>query len=147
VWPPGIGRPPVTIRSAPGPVISGLMVRHSSSSRPAPASCASRCGPPSQETRWRPRSASASTAAFISTLASPATITSAFRAAAASRRPGMADEVVMMIVRACGKVPAISALSRSRSSSRVTTAIGGDGGRPSRSQAQRTPSDSGRTGA
>jgi len=52
----------------------------------------------------------------------------------------------MMIVLACGRVPAISALSRSRSSARVTTAIGADGGRPSRSQAQRSPSDSGRTG-
>ena len=89
-----------TIRPAPGPASSGLTVRHSSSSRPALASWASRCGPPSQEIRWCPRSASASTAAVRSTLASPATITSAVRAAAA-RRPGGADSVVMTMVRAC----------------------------------------------
>ena len=65
---------------APGPAISGPMVRHSSSSRPASASWASRRGPPSASIRRWPRSASASTAAVRSTVSWPAMMTSAYRA-------------------------------------------------------------------
>ncbi len=82
----------------------------------------------------------------MSTLVSPATTTSAVRAAAARRSAG-AESVVMMMLLACSGAAATSALSRSRSRVRVTTAIGADGARPFRSHAQRSPSDSGRTGA
>jgi DNA-binding NarL/FixJ family response regulator len=50
--PPGSDVLPSRIRPGPGPPSSGLMVRHSSSSRPPSASSASRCGPPSVSTRW-----------------------------------------------------------------------------------------------
>ena len=106
----------------------------------------SRYGPPSVRMHRWPRPASAPTAARISTLSRPATMTSAPAAAAAARRAGGAASVVITMVRACAGDAASSGLAGSRSSLRLTTAIGGDGARPSRSQAQRTPSVRGRTG-
>src|SRR5262249_59308846 len=65
---------------------------------------------------------------------------------AAARRSAGAASVVMTMVLPLGGESASSGLARSRSSARVTTAIGAEGVRPSRNQAQRSPSDSGRTG-
>ena len=59
----------------------------------------SRYGPPSVRIRRWPRPASAPTAATMSTLSRPATMTSAV-AATAARRSGGAASVVMTIVRA-----------------------------------------------
>jgi DNA-binding NarL/FixJ family response regulator len=126
---------PATIRCGPGPASSGPIVRHSSSTRPASTSRASRCGPPSASIRRWPRSASAATAVFRSTVSSPATMTSAFGSSAARISRG-AWAVVMTMVRASGGAPAMSGLAGSRSSRAVITAIGGVGARPDRRPVQ-----------
>jgi hypothetical protein len=110
----------------------GLTVRQSSSTMPAVVSWPSRRGPPSVRIRLKPIPASAETTAAGSARSVPAITTSAFSAARALRSAG-ALSVVITIVRACAGAPVNSAPDRSRSSSLVTTAIGGDGGRPSRS--------------
>jgi glucose 1-dehydrogenase len=112
---------PAKIRLASPPASSGDTVRHSSSSRPAAASCPFRVGPPSASTRAYPRSASAPSAAARFTSRSPAMITSA-RSAAFLRSSAGASATVITI----GGVTAAVKKGESQSSrqERESTATG-----------------------
>ncbi len=134
----------VTIRPAPPPTRTGLTVRHSSSSRPAATICSSSRGPPSVSIRRYPRPASAAMIAAGLTSSAPATITSAFLAAADRSSAGAAS-VVTTIVRACPGPVTSSGPSGSRPAIWLdSTAIGGVGGRPDRSPGQVSSSCTGR---